>query len=263
MLLMGSEVHQVIGGAYTYAPSLAMRKRLTQNIARHHSSQYDSFTFFYKAPPENVAASGDTLLMRNHPATGEKVPHWPEAELAILLGEHHEITAITLANDFTAYAIEVQGRDDHFDGTYFGKVWPGSCALGPHFVDIEQVGDLGQLTIGMRITRQGEIIYENSYATSRRRREFHEIPELAVAYRRSFGDAPPPSKNIPLAGDYLPAGTVLMLGTGIIVPRRAYSEPGDQVTIYCDAIGELSNVIAGECVTDKCSQSSLPAEISP
>jgi 2-dehydro-3-deoxy-D-arabinonate dehydratase len=243
MLLMGSEVRQVIGGAYTYQPSLAMRKRLTQNIAKHHSSQYDNFTFFYKAPPENVAATGEQLTMRKHPATGEKVPHWPEAELALLLGERHEVIAITLANDFTAYSIEVQGRDENFDGTYFGKVWPTSCALGPDFVTIDKIGDLGQLNVGMKINRQGKTIYENAYSTNRRRREFHEIPELAVAYRRSFGEHPPPSKAIPLDGEYLPAGTVLMLGTGIIVPKRAYSEPGDVVTIYCDAIGELVNAI--------------------
>ncbi len=243
MLLMGSEIRQVIGGAYTYQPSLAMRKRLTQDIAKHHSSQYDNFTFFYKAAPENVAASGGKLVLRQHPDTGEAVPHWPEAELALLLGERHEVLAITLANDFTAYAIEVQGRDEKFDGTFFGKVWPASCALGPHFVGIEQIDDLGQLTIGMKITRQGNTIYENTYSTCRRRREFHEIPDLAVAYRRSFGEHPPPSKNIPLDGDYLPAGTVLMLGTGIIVPKRAYSEPGDVVTIHCDAIGELVNEI--------------------
>ena len=243
MLLMGSEVRQVIGGAYTYQPSLAMRKHLTQNIAKHHSSQYDSFTFFYKAAPEHVAANGEELVLRRHPTSGEVVPHWPEAELAILLGEQHEVRAITLANDFTAYAIEVQGRDDHFDGTYFGKVWPASCALGPKFINIKQAGDLGQLTVGMKITRQGKTIYENTYSTSRRRREFHEIPALAVAYRRSFGEHPPPSKNIPLDGEYLPAGTVLMLGTGIIVPKRAYSEPGDVVTVHCDAIGELVNVV--------------------
>ena len=243
MLLMGSEVRQVIGGAYTYQPSLAMRKRLTQDIAKHHSSQYDNFTFFYKAPPENVAATGEELILRQHPATGAAVPHWPEAELALLLGDRHEVLAITLANDFTAYAIEVQGRDDKFDGTYFGKVWPASCALGPNFVNIDQIGDLGQLTVGMKISRQGKTIYENTYSTNRRRREFHDIPALAVSYRRSFGEHPPPSKNIPLDGDYLPAGTVLMLGTGIIVPKRAYSEPGDVVTIHCDPIGELINVI--------------------
>jgi len=243
MLLMGSEVSQVIGGAYTYQPSLAMRKRLTRDIARHHSSQYDSFTFFYKAPPESVTPTGGPLMRRRHPSTQAPVPHWPEPELALLLGKQHQVKAVTLANDFTAYAVEVQGRDNQFDGTYFGKVWPSSCALGPHFMAVDKAGDLDRLTITITIVRQGKTLYENAYSTDRRRREFHEIPSLAVAYRRSFGDKPPPSKDIPLDGDYLPAGTVLMLGTGIIVPQRAYSEPGDVISIRCDPIGELVNVV--------------------
>lgn len=246
MLLMGYEVKQVIGGAYTYQPSLSMRKHLTKYIGKHHSSQYDDFTFFYKAPPENIAVTGSELVMRNHPESGEPVPHWPEPELALLLGEKHQVLAVTLANDFTAYAVEVQGRDDDFDGTFFGKVWPSSCALGPGFVPINEIGNLGELTIGLRVERDGEVIYQNNYPTSRRRREFHEIPALAVEYRKSFGDMPPPSKNIPLDGDYLPTGTVLMLGTGIIVPKRAYSMAGDVATVSCKGIGELNNTISEE-----------------
>ena len=243
MLLMGYDVSMVIGGAYTYQPSLAMRKHLTKNIARHHSSQYDSFTFFYKASAQNIVAPEQALCLRRHPVTDDEVPHWPEPELALLLGERHRIEAVTLANDFTAYAVEVQGRDREFDGTYFGKVWPASCALGPRFIAADKL-NLNNLDIGIRIQRRGQLIYQNSYSTERRRREFKDIPDLAVSYRKGFGDNAPPSKNIPLHGDYLPRGTVLMLGTGLIVPKRAYSEVGDIVTVYCDAIGELQNVIA-------------------
>ncbi|TMC02257.1 MAG: fumarylacetoacetate hydrolase family protein [Chloroflexi bacterium] len=237
-------ISQVVGAAYTYQPSLAMRRRLTATIDRSHSSQTQDFSFFVKGGRENVVQSGQSLALRRDAETGELVPHWPEPELAILLGERHEVRAYTLANDLTAFSIETRGRDRDFDGTYVGKCWPRSCALGPEFVPPERIADDGALEIGMTIERDGQTIYRYVYSTARRKRPFSEIPRLIVEYRRRFGDAPPPSKRIRVEPDgHLPPGTVIMLGTGVIVPARAYSQRGDVVTIFSDGFGELRNRI--------------------
>jgi 2-dehydro-3-deoxy-D-arabinonate dehydratase len=237
-------IGQVVGAAYTYQPSLAMRRRLTATIDRSHSSQTQDFSFFVKGGPSDVVGSGQSLALRRDNVTGELVPHWPEPELAILLGERHEVLAYTLANDLTAFAIETRGRDRDFDGTYVGKCWPGSCALGPELVAPDRVGDDGALEIGMTIERGGRTIYRYVYSTARRKRPFCEIPGLIVEYRRRFGDEPPPSKRIRVEPDgHLPAGTVVMLGTGVIVPGRAYSQHGDVVTVFAAGLGELRNPI--------------------
>ena len=42
----------------------------------------------------------------------------------------------------------------------------------------------------------------------------------------------------------MPAGSVLLTGTGIIVPENAALAPGDVVTISIPEIGELANTAA-------------------
>jgi 2-dehydro-3-deoxy-D-arabinonate dehydratase len=44
-----------------------------------------------------------------------------------------------------------------------------------------------------------------------------------------------------LRANSVPAGSVLLTGTGIIVPQEAALQPGDVVTIRVPEIGELSN----------------------
>jgi 2-dehydro-3-deoxy-D-arabinonate dehydratase len=41
----------------------------------------------------------------------------------------------------------------------------------------------------------------------------------------------------------VPAGTVVMTGTGIIVPQEAALAPGDVVTISVPEIGDLTNTV--------------------
>jgi len=245
MLFQGFErVPQVVGAAYTYQPSLAMRKHLTKEIDRHHSSQHDTFTFFYKGTGSSLVGEGGKLRLRTDPRNGEPVPHWPEAELVMVLGERHEILGYSLANDFTAYQIEVTGRDGVWDGTFFGKCWQGSGSLGPRFLPAAEMPDLEDLAIGLKIERDGKVIYDQTYSTKRRRREFHEIPDLAITYFNSFKGEPPPSKNIRVGDDgFLLPGTALMLGTGLIVKKNAYSQAGDIVTVYCEPLGRLSNEV--------------------
>jgi 2-keto-4-pentenoate hydratase/2-oxohepta-3-ene-1,7-dioic acid hydratase in catechol pathway len=163
----------------------------------------------------------------------------------MLLGKRHEILAYTLANDLTAISIEACGRTSSMDGTYEGKVWDGSGSLGPHFIPASTIKDPDRLTVGLRIERKGYAIYDQAYCTSRRLRSFREIPGAIVTLYKSFGDFPPPSKRIRLDYDgFLPPGTVIMLGTGLIVKEKHSCIPGDNVTVYCSAIGELTNEIS-------------------
>src|SRR5690242_17658638 len=101
-------VRQVIGVAYTYRPSLAVRHHLTQDITAHHSSKYTDFSYFYKGDNRSIVGHQQELYLRTDPVSGELAQHWPEPELAALLGERHEIQAYTLANDLTAITVEAR-----------------------------------------------------------------------------------------------------------------------------------------------------------
>lgn len=229
----------VVGVAYTYDTSRAARRELTRDRPGH-SSWTDAFSFFVKCRVEETSPDGGELTLRpNGPA-----PHWPEAELAALLGNDHEIVAYTLANDFTAFTVETGAGAGDSDNTYLGKCWPGSCGLGPAFVPASELGPVDDLPITLRIERGGRTIYADTYRTSSRNREFSEVADLVVRRRERFGDAAPRSKRVRLdESGRLPAGTVILLGTGLIVPPEAYCRAGDRITISCPGLGELSNVV--------------------
>jgi 2-dehydro-3-deoxy-D-arabinonate dehydratase len=242
----GVDVTQVIGVAYTYRPSLMMRRHLTRDLAAHHSAKQKQFSYFFKGDKFSVKGSDEPLVLRTDPSTGNLAQHWPEPELAVLLGSDHEIMAYTLANDLTAIAIEIRGRTKLEDNTYVGKVWPGSGSLGPRFVPASMIEHPDRLTIGLSITRQGRVIFDQSYNTARRNCSFASIPAAIVDYYRQFKDSIPLSKQITVCSSgFLPTGTVIMLGTGLIVQKQYYCEPGDTLTVYCPDIGQLTNTVTG------------------
>ena len=229
----------VVGVAYTYDTSRAARRELTRDQPEH-SSQTGTFSYFVKCRLGEASPHGGKLRLRPNAA----VPHWPEAELAALLGAEHEIVAYTLANDFTAFTVETGAGAGDSDNTYLGKCWPGSCGLGPGFVPAAELGSVDDLPVTLRIERDGRRIYAETYRTSSRRFEFSEVADLIVRRRKGFGEAAPRSKRVRLdESGRLPAGTVILLGTGLIVPPEAYCRAGDRITISCPGLGELSNVV--------------------
>jgi 2-keto-4-pentenoate hydratase/2-oxohepta-3-ene-1,7-dioic acid hydratase in catechol pathway len=229
----------VVGVAYTYDTSRAARAELTRDQPGH-SAQTGAFSYFVKCRRDEASPHGGEL--RLHP--GGPTPHWPEAELAALLGPRHDIVAYTLANDFSAFALETGADAGDSDKTYLGKCWPGSCGLGPGFVPAAELGSVDDLPVTLRIERGKRRIYAGTYRTSSRRWEFSEVADLIVRRRKSFGGTPPRSKRVQLdEGGRLPPGTVILLGTGLIVPPEAYCRAGDRITISCPGLGELSHVI--------------------
>lgn len=240
----GVAIVQVIGVAYTYRPSLMVRRHLTKDVDAYHSAKHAKFSYFYKGDALSLSGHGGQLQLRTDPATGGLAQHWPEPELAMLIGHNHEVVAYALANDLTAIGIEARGRTEQQDSTYLGKVWAGSGSLGPRFVPASEIKDPEQLTIGMAIVRDGRTIYNQQYSTARRSQPFTTIPDAVVSCYHQFKDGLPLSKRISLSpSGQLPAGTVIMLGTGLIVRPEYYCQPGDVLTVYCPDIGELTNTV--------------------
>lgn len=143
----------------------------------------------------------------------------PEPELALVLGSKGNIVGYTLANDVSAWDIERENP------LYLpqSKVYTGCCALGPVIVTADDVPDPYKLEMTCTVTREQKQIFSGRVSTAKLHRKF----ETLIEYLQRANPTP--------------AGTVLLTGTGIIVPETAALRPGDVVAISIPEIGELTN----------------------
>lgn len=143
----------------------------------------------------------------------------PEPELAVVLGSEGKVLGYTLANDVSAWDIERENP------LYLpqSKVYTGCCALGPVIVSADEIPDPYAIEITCTIERNGATIFAETVSTARLGRK---IPDL-IAYL--------------LRSNPVPAGSVLLTGTGIIVRQDCALAPGDIVTVGSPEIGELRN----------------------
>jgi 2-dehydro-3-deoxy-D-arabinonate dehydratase len=146
----------------------------------------------------------------------------PEPELAVVLGQGGQILGYTLANDVSAWDIERE------NALYLpqSKVYNGCCALGPVIVTADELKDPYSLTLTCTIQREGKTIFQGNVSTSR----LHRKLETLIEYL--------------LRANNVPAGSVLLTGTGIIVKEDAALAPGDSVSISVPEIGTLTNTAA-------------------
>ena len=143
----------------------------------------------------------------------------PEPELALVLNSRAEIVGYTLGNDVSAWDIERENP------LYLpqSKVYDRCCALGPFLVTPDEIDDPYQLDMTCSIRRRGDVTFEGKASTAQLRRRFDELVECLRL------------------GNSIPAATVLLTGTGIIVTQEAALAPGDVVTIDVPGLGSLVN----------------------
>lgn len=238
-----NDISQVIGVAYTFEESRIKRQHLESAVPGFDGIGLP-FSYFYKGDPKNVNGHEENIYLRSDPASGKIATHWPEAELAMLLGKNHEIMGYCLANDLTAASLEVQDNNKLIDPTYQAKVWDRCGSYGPKFVSFDEHFDFDLVTIGLKIRRDEETIFNSQYSLALRNRNFACIPTAIIDKYNNYSTMVPKSKQIIIdKNGYLPEGTLIMLGTGLIVDSECYCAPGDIITIYCDSIGELTNTV--------------------
>ena len=145
-----------------------------------------------------------------------------EPGLAVVLGRNGKILGYTLGNDVSAWDIERENP------LYLAqsKFYRGSCALGPVIVTPDELPELSGLEMSCTVLRNGQRHFFDSVPLARLARSEATLVEYL------------------LRGNPVPAGSVLLTGTGIIVPREAALAPGDVVTIRVPGIGVLSNTAA-------------------
>ncbi len=143
----------------------------------------------------------------------------PEPEIGLVLGDDGELAGVTIGNDVSSRDIE--GANPLYLPQ--AKVYAGACALGPAV--LSPVPD-EPFEIRLRILgADGKVLFAGETSTARMKRSFVELVEYLVR------DNP------------VPAGSVLLTGTGLVPPDEFTLEPGHVVEIEVPGIGILSNPV--------------------
>jgi 2-dehydro-3-deoxy-D-arabinonate dehydratase len=144
----------------------------------------------------------------------------PEAELAVVLGGEGALLGVTAGNDLTARGLLRREPGAMTEA----KVTRGCCALGPCLVTGDEI-DIDGLQIRCAIWRGGEEVFA---ATANTREVRGGVPALLQRFLQ--------------IGRVLP-GTVLLTGTGILMPEGQALAEGDRVDVEIQGIGRLSNPV--------------------
>lgn len=203
----------------TYQTSAAFRdaEHGTREGFYAHVYQGERPEIFFKGTARTCVGTGQNIGIRPDSKFTA-----PEPELAVVLGVSGHVLGYTLANDVSAWDIERENP------LYLpqSKVYTGACALGPVIVTPDELPDPYNLEMTCTIEREGKTIFSGSTSTSRLNRKIETLIDYLMR------------------ANPVPAATVLLTGTGIIVKEDAALQPGDVVTIRIPEIGELRNPAA-------------------
>jgi 2-dehydro-3-deoxy-D-arabinonate dehydratase len=169
---------------------------------------------FFKGTARVCVGNGQTIGLRSDSKFTA-----PEPELAVVLGPRGQVVGYTLANDVSAWDIERE------NALYLpqSKVYNACCALGPSILTADALPNPYSLEMTCTVKRGDATIFAGSANTSKLHRKIETLIEFLTR------------------ANSIPCGTVLLTGTGIIVPESAALHPGDVVTITVPEIGELTN----------------------
>jgi 2-dehydro-3-deoxy-D-arabinonate dehydratase len=171
--------------------------------------------FFKDAAGRRTVGQGEPIAIRTDAAWSV-----PEPELAVVLGGGGEPLAVTIGNDVSARDIE--GANPLYLPQ--AKIYAGACALGPAL--LVPADWTAPFEIELRILgADRELLFSGRTSTGRMRRTIPELIEFLVR------DNP------------LPAGSVLLTGTGVVPPDDFTLVPGQAVEIAIAGIGVLRNPV--------------------
>jgi 2-dehydro-3-deoxy-D-arabinonate dehydratase len=219
-LLPPVEAPEVWCAGVTYERSRDARVEEAQTDARDvYSLVYDADRpelFLKDAAMRRTVGPGGLIRVRSD-------ARWnvPEPELALVLGANGTPVAVTIGNDVSSRDIE--GANPLYIPQ--AKVFAGACAIGPALAVPEDWD--APLAIRLRITAPGGAeLFAGETSTAKLKRKPRELAEWLMR------DNP------------VPAGSVLLTGTGLVPPDSYTLEPGHVVTIEIEGIGELTNTVA-------------------
>jgi 2-dehydro-3-deoxy-D-arabinonate dehydratase len=224
-LLLPLDPPEVWAAGVTYERSRDARIEESRTDAR------DVYSLVYEAErPELFMkdAAGRRTVGPGRPVAVRSDADWsvPEPELGVVVGSRGKLLGVTVGNDVSSRDIE--GANPLYLPQ--AKIYAAACALGPAVL---VPGNWDEpFEIAVRISEDGRELFSGSTSTARMRRSFDELVGFL------FRDNP------------VPAGSVLLTGTGLVPPDEVSLQPGQQVEIRIDGIGTLVNPVvqAGDVV---------------
>lgn len=219
-LLVPVECPEVWCAGVTYERSRDARLEESRTETRDaYSLVYDAERpelFLKDAAGRRTVGSGERIGIRSDSA-------WdvPEPELGLVLGEGGALLGVTAGNDVSSR--EIEGANPLYLPQ--AKVYAGACAIGPAVL---VPGDWEEpFRIELRIRGAvGETLFEGETSTGRMKRSFAELASFCVR------DNP------------VPAGSMLLTGTGLVPPDEFTLAPGHVVEVAIAGIGTLVNEVA-------------------
>ncbi|HLJ51268.1 MAG TPA: fumarylacetoacetate hydrolase family protein [Bryobacteraceae bacterium] len=186
-------------------------------------------TIFNKFPSAVIGPDAPIVLPRN-----SSQPDY-EAEFAFVIGKSGRHIPAERWQDYVyGYTIvnDVSARDFQMATSqwFMGKTFDTFAPMGPVLVTADEIPDPHQLDISLTVN--GEVLQ-----SSNTRELIFKLPEL-VAFLSSVFTLEP--------GDVVSTGTPAGVGFARKPPR--YLQPGDQVAIQVQGIGELRNPVVAEAM---------------
>jgi 2-dehydro-3-deoxy-D-arabinonate dehydratase len=174
---------------------------------------------FFKSVAWRVVTEGEPVAIR-----ADSELNVPEGELAVVANAGGEIVGYTVCNDMSSRSIE--GENPLYLPQ--AKIYAGSCALAAGIRPAWEVPDLGDLGIGLVVTRDGSVVWQAETNTSALYRSPADLVDWLFA-EQSF-----------------PAGVILSTGTGMVPEMSFTLQPGDLVGIEIDEVGTLTNRVVAD-----------------
>jgi 2-dehydro-3-deoxy-D-arabinonate dehydratase len=219
-LLAPIEAPEIWCAGVTYERSRDARLEEAETDARDvYSLVYDAERpelFLKDAAMRRTVGPGGTIRVRSD-------SHWtvPEPELGLVLGHGGTPVAVTIGNDVSSRDIE--GANPLYIPQ--AKIFAGAFAIGPALAVPEDWQT--PFVIRLRITAaDGSELFAGETSTAKMKRTPLELAEWVVR------DNP------------VPAGSVLLTGTGLVPGDEYTLQGGHVVEIEIDGIGVLRNVVA-------------------
>ncbi len=202
----------------------------SRSARMHESRVVDVYELVYEAErPELFLkdAAGRRTVGPGEPIAARSDASWtvPEPELAVVVGADGPL-AVTIGNDVSSRDIE--GANPLYLPQ--AKIYAGACALGPALLVPESWDQHYQIVCRILDSEGAELFAEETSTESMCR----SIEELIEYLRR---DNP------------VPAGSVLLTGTGLVPPDDVTLTPGYTVEIRIPEIGLLRNPVAAAQIT--------------
>lgn len=220
-LLAPLDNQEVWAAGVTYIRSKSARMEESEAAASCYDRVYASPRpeIFFKATPNRVVGPNGGLRIRE-----DSKWNVPEPELTMVINSRKQLVGFTIGNDMSS-------RDIEGDNPLYlpqAKLYDECCGLGPAITPISAMPGKADISIDLRISRNGAEVFSGQTDAAQMAREFEDLLQW-LGRDNSF-----------------PNGVMLLTGTGIVPDSDFTLLADDQIEIEIAGIGILRNhVIQG------------------